>query len=48
MMKTIEKEEKIKQENSGVKEWMEEDDNKMNNIVDLYYEQQKIPQDKKT
>jgi len=39
MMKTIEEEEEIKQENSGVKEWIEEDDNEMNNIVDPYYKQ---------
>ena len=48
MMKTIEEKEEIKQENSGVKEWIKEDNNKMNNMVDSYYEQQKIPQDKET
>ena len=47
-MKTIEEKEEIKQENSGVKEWIKEDNNKMNNMVDSYYEQQKIPQDKET
>ena len=33
-----EKEEEIKQESSGLKEWTEEDDNEMGNICDLYYE----------
>ena len=34
----IEEEEKIKQENSGLREWMEEDDDEIGNIVDLEYE----------
>jgi len=38
MMKTIPKEEEIQEENSGMQEWMKEDDNEMGNIVDLYYE----------
>jgi len=37
-METITKEEEIKEENSGVREWTEEDDDKMGNIMDLYYE----------
>jgi len=38
-METIkEEEEEIKQESSGLKEWTEEDDNKMGNICDPYYE----------
>jgi len=37
MLETIKKEEKIKQENSGIREWTEEDD-EMGNIVDPYYE----------
>jgi len=32
-----EEEEKIKQENSGIREWTEEDDNKIGNMVDPYY-----------
>ena len=47
-METITKEEEIKKENSGVKEWTKEDDDKMGNIMDLYYELQEIPWDKKT
>ena len=35
-----EEEEEIKQENLGVKKWIEEDDNEMGNIVDLYYKLQ--------
>ena len=38
MLKTIKKEEKIKQEELEVREWTEEDNNEMGNIVDLYYE----------
>jgi len=38
MMKTIPKEEEIQEENSGMQEWMKEDDNEMGNMVDLYYE----------
>ena len=38
-IETIKKEEKeIEQESSGLKEWIEEDDNEMGNICDLYYE----------
>jgi len=33
-----EEEEEIKQESLGLREWTEEDDNKMGNICDLYYE----------
>jgi len=37
-METIKKEEeKIEQENSGIKEWAEEDNNEIGNICDLYY-----------
>jgi len=38
MIEMIEEEEKIKQENSGLREWMEEDDDEIGNIVDLEYE----------
>jgi len=31
-------EEEIKQKSLGLREWTEEDDNKMGNICDLYYE----------
>ena len=37
-METIkEEEEEIEQESSGLKEWIEEDDNKIGNIYNLYY-----------
>jgi len=38
-METIkEEEEEIEQENSGIREWTEEDDDEVGNIVDPYYE----------
>jgi len=38
-METVrEEEEEIKQKSSGLKEWTEEDDNKIGNIYNLYYE----------
>jgi len=37
-MKTIPKEEEIQEENSGVREWTEEDEDEMGNMVDPYYE----------
>jgi len=36
-MKTIVEEEEIRGENSGVREWMKEDDDEMDNIMDPYY-----------
>ena len=33
-----EEEEEIEQENSRLREWTEKDDNKMENICNLYYE----------
>ena len=39
-MEMITKEEEIKERESGVKEWTEEDDNKMGNMADPYYELQ--------
>ena len=36
-MKTILEEEEVKEEKSGVWEWMEEDEDEMGNIVDPYY-----------
>ena len=37
-METIEEEEEeIEQENSGIREWTEEDDDEVGNIVDPYY-----------
>ena len=33
-----EEEEEIEQENSGIREWTEEDDDEVGNIVDPYYE----------
>jgi len=38
VMKTIPEEEEIDEEKSGVREWTEEDDDEMGNIVDPYYE----------
>jgi len=37
-MKIITEEEEIKKEKSGVREWTKEDDDKMGNMVDSYYE----------
>jgi len=37
-IKTIPEEEKTEEEKSGVREWTEEDNNKMGNMADLYYE----------
>jgi len=37
-MKTIPKKEEIQEENSGIQEWMKEDDDEMGNMVDPYYE----------
>jgi len=36
-MKTIAEKEKNKEESSGVREWMEEDDNEIGDMMDLYY-----------
>jgi len=36
-MKTIEEEEEIEQEDSGLREWTEEDDNEIDNMVDPDY-----------
>jgi len=38
VMKMIPEEEEIEGEKSGVREWTEEDDNEMGNMVDPYYE----------
>jgi len=37
VMKMIPEEEEIEREKSGVREWTEEDDNEMGNMVDPYY-----------
>jgi len=37
-MKTILEKEEIEEEKSGVREWTEEDDDEMGNMIDLYYE----------
>ena len=47
-METITKEKEIKKENSEVREQTEEDDDKIGNMTDPYYELQKIPWDEKT
>jgi len=36
-MKTIPEEEEIKEEKSGVREWTEEDNDEMDNMVNPYY-----------
>jgi len=36
-METIEKEEEIEEEKSRLKEWTEEEDDKIGNMVDPYY-----------
>ena len=40
-METIIEKEEIKEEKLGIRERIEEDDNKIGNMVDLYYELQK-------
>ena len=47
-METIVEEKEIKEENSRVREWTEEDDDEMGNMIDPCYELQEIPQDKET
>ena len=48
-MKTIpEAEEETEEEKSGIREQVEEDEDKMGNMVDSYYELQKIPRDEET
>jgi len=37
-MEMITEEEEIKEGESGVREWTKEDDNKMGNMANLYYE----------
>ena len=37
-IETITEEEEIKEENSGVREWTEDDDNEIGNITNPYYE----------
>ena len=37
-MKTILEKEKTEEEKSGVREWIEEDEDEMGNMVDPYYE----------
>jgi len=37
-METIVEEEEIREKNSGVREWMKEDDDEIGNIMDPYYE----------
>jgi len=36
-METVREEEEIEQEKLGVRGWIKENDNKINNIVNLYY-----------
>ena len=42
-IKIIPEEEEIEKKKSGVREWMEEDDDKMGNIIDPCYKLQEIP-----
>ena len=44
----IMKEKEIEKEKLGVREQTEKDNDKMGNIVNLYYELWEIPQDKET
>jgi len=37
-MEMIPEEEEIKEENSGIREWMEEDDDRIGNLANPYYE----------
>jgi len=37
-MKMIPEKEEIEEENSGIREWTEEDNDEMGNMVDPYYE----------
>ena len=37
-METVREEEEIEQEKLGVRGWIKENDNKINNMVNLYYE----------
>ena len=39
-MKMILEEEEIEEKKSGVREWTEKDDDKIGNMIDLYYELQ--------
>ena len=41
MMKTIPEEEEVEEEKSGVREWIEEDEDKMGDMIDPYYELQR-------
>jgi len=42
IMKTINEDEKINQENSGLRKWTGKDNNKMGNMVDPYYKFRKF------
>jgi len=37
-METIEEEEEVEEEKSGVREWTKEDDDEIGNMIDSYYE----------
>jgi len=37
-METIEEEEEVEEEKSGVREWTKEDDDEIGNMIDPYYE----------
>ena len=47
-IKIILEEEEIKEKKSGVREWTEEDDDEIGNMMDPCYKLQEIPQDKET
>ena len=47
-MKTMTEEEEIRKESSGVREQTKKDNDKMGNMMDPYYELQKIPWDEET
>ena len=47
-MKMIPEEEESEEEKLGVRKWTEENNDKMGNMIDPYYELQGIPQNKET
>ena len=42
------KKKRVEQDESGIREWIEEDKKEMSNMIDLYYELQRNPRDEET
>ena len=42
------KKKRVEQDESGIREWIEEDKKEMGNMIDLYYELQRNPRDEET